>query len=105
VTKEDEDSNNASMGVNEVTSTEDPGKEEEESNAAAAEKKKKEEEESAKKDSDNALPICKGCNFVFESKEALEKHEASTQRLLRLQGTFFMPPAHGRHSRTLLALT
>ena len=78
--EKDEEMSNASMGVNEVTST---GEQNNDSTSGAdgdgvgnsenvEDTSSSEQKESTKSSS---LPICKQCNFVFITPAALEKHE------------------------------
>jgi len=97
--EKDEEMSNASMGVNEVTST---GEQNNDSTSGAdgdgvgnsenvEDTSSSEQKESTKSSS---LPICKQCNFVFITPAALEKHETSENHKMVVNG---FKPSLGEH--------
>jgi len=75
----DEETSNASLGVNEVTSSGDQnndstsGADGDPGNAETVEDTSSSEQKESSKST--SLPICKQCNFVFITQTVLEKHE------------------------------
>jgi len=98
----DEETSNASMGVNEVTSSGDQNNDStseataaydgDPENAETVEDTSSSEQKESSKSS--SLPICKQCNFVFITEAALEKHETSENHKMVVNG---FKPSLGEH--------
>jgi len=94
----DEETSNASLGVNEVTSSGDQnndstsGADGDPGNAETVEDTSSSEQKESSKST--SLPICKQCNFVFITQTVLEKHETSENHKMVVNG---FKPSLGEH--------
>jgi len=94
----DEETSNASLGVNEVTSSGDQnndstsGADGDLGNAETVEDTSSSEQKESSKST--SLPICKQCNFVFITQTVLEKHETSENHKMVVNG---FKPSLGEH--------